>query len=171
MFLGRGRSGSVGSTCARGFFINRIKPMRPSEIKVNYRGGFRGPYIDVRTLIKKRVKLTVIDFQRRASNMMDVDSYTYMQLRISGKLCVTWHSSAVLMNYLEDCRAQSNEILEHTGTDPGIFPINDCIIVEGDDKGYYLEDAPHDAYEASEADIFRLSDESNRGRRWCHGRG
>ena len=35
--------------------------MRPSEINVQYRGGYRGPYIDIRTLIEKRVKLTVID--------------------------------------------------------------------------------------------------------------
>ena len=27
--------------------------MRPSEINVQYRGGYRGPYIDIRTLIEK----------------------------------------------------------------------------------------------------------------------
>ena len=144
--------------------------MRPSEINVQYRGGFRGPYIDIRTLIEKRVKLTVIDFQPRKSQMRDVDSYTHMQIRISGKLCVTWHSSAVLANYLEDCRAQSQMLQEELGCDPGIFPINDCIIVEGEDRGYYLEDAPHDAWELTESDILRVSDESNRGRRWSNGR-
>ncbi len=144
--------------------------MRPSEINVQYRGGYRGPYIDIRTLIEKRVKLTVIDFQERKSQMRDVDSYTHIQIRISGKLCVTWHTSAVLANYLEDCRAQSQMLQEELGCDPGIFPINDCIIVEGEDRGYYLEDAPHDAWELTESDILRLSDESNRGRRWCHGR-
>ena len=144
--------------------------MRPSEINVQYRGGYRGPYIDIRTLIEKRVKLTVIDFQERKSQMRDVDSYTHMQIRISGKLCVTWHTSAVLANYLEDCRAQSQMLQDQTGKDPGIFPINDCIIVEGEDRGYYLEDAPHDAWELTESDILRLSDESNRGRRHCHGR-
>lgn len=144
--------------------------MRPSEINVQYRGGYRGPYIDIRTLIEKRVKLTVIDFQERKSQMRDVESYTHMQIRISGKLCVTWHTSAVLANYLEDCRAQSQMLQDQTGKDPGIFPINDCIIVEGEDRGYYLEDAPHDAWELTEADILRLSDESHRGRRWSHGR-
>ena len=144
--------------------------MRPSEINVQYRGGYRGPYIDIRTLIEKRVKLTVIDFQERKSQMRDVESYTHMQIRISGKLCVTWHTSAVLANYLEDCRAQSQMLQEELGCDPGIFPINDCIIVEGEDRGYYLEDAPHDAWELTEADILRLSDESNRGRRWSQGR-
>lgn len=144
--------------------------MRPSEINVQYRGGYRGPYIDIRTLIEKRVKLTVIDFQERKSQMRDVESYTHMQIRISGKLCVTWHTSAVLANYLEDCRAQSQMLQDQTGKDPGIFPINDCIIVEGEDRGYYLEDAPHDAWELTENDILRLSDESNRGRRHCHGR-
>ena len=142
--------------------------MRPSEINVQYRGGYRGPYIDIRTLIEKRVKLTVIDFQERKSQMRDVESYTHMQIRISGKLCVTWHTSAVLANYLEDCRAQSQMLQEELGCDPGIFPINDCIIVEGEDRGYYLEDAPHDAWELTEADILRLSDESNRGRRHCY---
>lgn len=142
--------------------------MRPSEINVQYRGGYRGPYIDIRTLIEKRVKLTVIDFQERKSQMRDVESYTHMQIRISGKLCVTWHTSAVLANYLEDCRAQSQMLQDQTGKDPGIFPINDCIIVEGEDRGYYLEDAPHDAWELTEADILRLSDESHRGRRWSH---
>ena len=144
--------------------------MRPSEINVQYRGGYRGPYIDIRTLIEKRVKLTVIDFQERKSQMRDVESYTHMQIRISGKLCVTWHTSAVLANYLEDCRAQSQMLQDQTGKDPGIFPINDCIIVEGEDRGYYLEDAPHDAWELTEADILRLSDESHRGRRWSHAR-
>ena len=142
--------------------------MRPSEINVQYRGGYRGPYIDIRTLIEKRVKLTVIDFQERKSQMRDVESYTHMQIRISGKLCVTWHTSAVLANYLEDCRAQSQMLQDQTGKDPGIFPINDCIIVEGEDRGYYLEDAPHDAWELTESDILRLSDESNRGRRHCY---
>lgn len=142
--------------------------MRPSEINVQYRGGYRGPYIDIRTLIEKRVKLTVIDFQERKSQMRDVESYTHMQIRISGKLCVTWHTSAVLANYLEDCRAQSQMLQDQTGKDPGIFPINDCIIVEGEDRGYYLEDAPHDAWELTESDILRLSDESHRGRRWSH---
>ena len=142
--------------------------MRPSEINVQYRGGYRGPYIDIRKLIENRVKLTVIDFQARKSQMRDVESYTHMQIRISGKLCVTWHSSAVLANYLEDCRMQSQMLQEQTGKDPGIFPINDCIIVEGEDRGYYLEDAPHDAWELTEADILRLSDDSNRGRRWSH---
>lgn len=142
--------------------------MRPSEINVQYRGGYRGPYIDIRTLIEKRVKLTVIDFQERKSQMRDVESYTHMQIRISGKLCVTWHTSAVLANYLEDCRAQSQMLQDQTGKDPGIFPINDCIIVEGEDRGYYLEDAPHDAWELTESDILRLSDESHRGRRHCY---
>lgn len=144
--------------------------MRPSEINVQYRGGYRGPYIDIRTLIENRVKLTVIDFQERKSQMRDVESYTHMQIRISGKLCVTWHTSAVLANYLEDCRAQSQMLQDQTGKDPGIFPINDCIIVEGEDRGYYLEDAPHDAWELTERDILRLSDESHRGRRWSHDR-
>lgn len=144
--------------------------MRPSEINVQYRGGYRGPYIDIRKLIENRVKLTVIDFQARKSQMRDVESYTHMQIRISGKLCVTWHSSAVLANYLEDCRAQSQMLQDQTGKDPGIFPINDCIIVEGEDRGYYLEDAPHDAWELTESDILRLSDESHRGRRHCYGR-
>ena len=144
--------------------------MRPSEINVQYRGGFRGPYIDIRTLIEKRVKLTVIDFQPRKSQMRNVESYTHMQIRISGKLCVTWHSSAVLANYLEDCRAQSQMLQEELGCDPGIFPINDCIIVEGEDRGYYLEDAPHDAWELTESEILRLSDDSNRGRRYYHAR-
>ena len=144
--------------------------MRPSEINVQYRGGYLGPYIDIRTLIEKRVKLTVIDFQERKSQMRDVESYTHMQIRISGKLCVTWHTSAVLANYLEDCRAQSQMLQDQTGKDPGIFPINDCIIVEGEDRGYYLEDAPHDAWELTESDILRLSDESHRGRRWIYDR-
>ena len=144
--------------------------MIPSEINVQYRGGYRGPYIDIRTLIEKRVKLTVIDFQERKSQMRDVESYTHMQIRISGKLCVTWHTSAVLANYLEDCRAQSQMLQDQTGKDPGIFPINDCIIVEGEDRGYYLEDAPHDAWELTESDILRLSDESHRGRRWSNDR-
>src|SRR5574344_920992 len=103
--------------------------MRPSEINVQYRGGYRGPYIDIRTLIEKRVKLTVIDFQERKSQMRDVESYTHMQIRISGKLCVTWHSSAVLSNYLEDCLAQTLLRQEKFGCFPGIIPINAGIVV------------------------------------------
>ena len=49
--------------------------MRPSEINVQYRGGYRGPYIDIRTLIEKRVKLTVIDFQERKVVKVPVADY------------------------------------------------------------------------------------------------
>lgn len=142
--------------------------MRPSEIKVNFRGGFRGPYIDVRTLIERRIKLTVIDFMVRTSNIRDCKDYTYMQIRISGTLCVTWHSSQILRQYLEDCRAKCEEILEMNGIYPDIFPINDCIIVEGQDGGYYLEDAPSDAWEMSGEDLNRLFSEPRKGRRWSN---
>lgn len=144
--------------------------MRPSEIKVRYRGGYRGPYIDVRTLINKRIKFTIIDFMEKESNVRDCEHYTLMQIRISGTLCVTWHSSAILYNYLCECREQSEAYKEEFGHDPEIFPINDCILVEGQDGGYYLEDAPGDAWEMSASDIIRVSNESHKGRRWSHGR-
>lgn len=144
--------------------------MRPSEINVRYRGGFRGPYIDVRTLIERRIKITIIDFMIRKSNVRDCETYVYMQIRISGTLCVTWHSSSILNSYLQECRAQSEAYIEENNTDPQIFPINDCIIVEGQDGGYYLEDAPADAWELTQSDIITLSNESHKGRRWSHGR-
>ena len=54
------------------------------------------------------------------------------------------------------------------GTYPDIFPINDCIIVEGQDGGYYLEDAPSDAWEMSGEDLNRLFSEPRKGRRWSY---
>ena len=75
--------------------------MNPSEItNVQYRGGFKEPYIDVQLLIEKKVKLDVMDFTLKPSNLPDCESFCYMKIRIGGRHAVTWHSSGVLTQYL-----------------------------------------------------------------------
>ena len=99
-----------------------------SSISVKYRGGFRGSYIDISQLIDKRVKLDVIDFKKEEkSNVRNCEFYCRMQLRISGVLCVTWHSSEVLTHFLEDCREHQQD------TGEIVFPIESCMFSVGDD--------------------------------------
>lgn len=132
---------------------------RISQIGVQYRGGFRGSYIDVAQLIDKRVKFDVLDFLRGQSCVRNCESYCRMQIRIAGKLCVTWHSSELLTNFLEDCKKHQEE------TGDAVFPIEDCMITIGDDKAYYLIDVPDDAFEPNEKELEKMLDKARRNKR------
>jgi hypothetical protein len=131
---------------------------RVSEIGISCRGGFRGPYVDVGLLIENRVEMNIEDFAVEKSCVKDCDSYCRMQLRIGGRLYVTWHSSAVLMNYLMDCRTKEQE------EGVTIFPIEQCNIVVGDDRSYYLADSTGSA--PGEREMGRMVERSSKnGRR------
>jgi hypothetical protein len=123
--------------------------MKIKDISVKYRGGFKGLYIDVGTLIRKQIPFDVVDFIRGKSCVHDCESYCRMQIRINGKLYVTWHSSEILTNFLEDCRAQETD-------EKKIFPIEDCMMVVGEDRGYYLQDASGIETTFTDKDIERL---------------
>lgn len=102
----------------------------------------------------------VIDFEKEEkSNVRNCDFYCRMQLRISGVLCVTWHSSEVLTNFLEDCREHQQD------TGEVVFPIECCMFSVGDDRAYYLIDAPDDAFVPTERELEKMFDKARRNKR------
>ena len=134
--------------------------MKPSEItNVKYRGGFKGPYIDVQLLIEKKVKLDVMDFTLKPSNLPDCESFCYMKIRIGGRHAVTWQSSGVLTQYLQDCKHAE----EVDGV--AIFLIDECIISQGDDKAYMLIDADNGSLLCGEDVFYDLVDETKKRKR------
>ena len=124
--------------------------MKIKDISVKYRGGFKGTYIGIGILISKRIPFDIIDFIRDKSCVHDCESYCRMQIRINGKLYVTWHSSEILTNFLEDCRSQETDTEK-------LFPIEDCIMTVGEDRGYYLQDASDIVTTLTDKDIERLT--------------
>lgn len=128
-----------------------------SEIDVKYRGSFKGSYIDIQQLIDNSVVMDVLDFSLEKSCVKSCESYCKMQIRIEGHLFVTWHSSEMLSNYLSDCKLKQDEGVV-------VFPIEDCVIVVGDDRAYYLEDAPAVYQHLSDKDIERMVGKSRRGK-------
>lgn len=134
--------------------------MKPSEITfVKLRGGFKGPHIDVQLLIESKVKLDILDFSMKESCVRDCENFCYMQIRIQGRLAVTWQSSGVLTQYLQDCRlAQEEQGME-------VFPISDCVIVQGEDRCYTLMDSDSSSLECDEHIFYDLVDQSKRHRR------
>lgn len=130
---------------------------KPSEISVKYRGGFKGSYIAVQLLIDRKVRLDVLDFTYKASCVRDCEKFCYMQIRVAGHLCVTWQASEVLTGFFEDCKAAEQE----DGATP-IFPITDSIITVGEDRAYYLVDAPADALTPTDEEFDALVRESKR---------
>ena len=130
-----------------------------SQINVKYRGGFRGSYIGISQLIERKVKLDVLDFTCGQSCVRNCETYCRMQIRISGALFVTWHSSEVLTTFLHDCKKHQEETGEAT------FPLEDCIITVGDDRAYYLQDAPCDAFSPTKEELERIVNKANKNRR------
>jgi hypothetical protein len=131
--------------------------MRVSETGVAYRGGFKGSFIDVGNLIDHKVRMDILDFTSDKSCVRDCEDYCRMQIRVAGRLYVTWHSSAILTDFLKDCR-------EKERTDGvSVFPIEDCVITLGDDRGYYLEDAPEGSA-ISDCDLEKIVGHSRKRR-------
>lgn len=159
---------------------------RPSEIKVQYRGGFKGPYIDIQLLIERKVKLDVMDFCYKDSTVRDCDKFCYMQIRIGGRLCVTWQASKVLSDFLADCKAddedtismarqqmaenEGKELVVDDPVDALNFPIVDCILYVNTDRAYYLMDAPEEALEPDELEFQRLVEDSMRSKNYSRRR-
>lgn len=111
--------------------------MKFENINVQFRGGFKGGYVPVQCLIDNKIIIDVLNFARERSQVRDCEMYCRMQIQIGGKLHVTWQASEILTQYMEDCRAQ--DVNEGTQN----FPIEECIIYVGEDRGYYF--GPPDA--------------------------
>ncbi len=111
-----------------------------SQIPVKYKGGYRGPYIDIHQLIDRKIKVDVLDFLITDSKVRGCSFMCKMQLRISGRLAVTWCSSELLSGFLKDCREKEKE------DNIVIFPIEQAIFLIGEDRAYYMADAPEDAF-------------------------
>jgi len=111
--------------------------MKIGDVKVPFKGGFKGGYVPVECLIDHKIIMDVKAFMRDRSRVRDCEFYCKMQIVINGKLHVTWHSSEILTGFLEDCQAQ--DIAEGTNN----LPIEECIIYVGEDRGYYF--GPPDA--------------------------
>lgn len=127
---------------------------RPSQTGVQYRGGFRGSYIPVSVLIDNGWTFDIIDFIVGDSCVRDCESYCRMQIRIGGVLYVTWHSSELLAQYLNDCKAQQQASGE------ALFPLEGCKLTRGDDRGYYIVDGDDEPPTADE--VRRVVDKRNR---------
>lgn len=125
---------------------------------IRYKGGFRGSYIAIQLLIEYRIRIDVIDYSLDRSCVRNCESYCRMQIRISGSLYVTWHSSELLTEFLKDCKEHE----ESTGD--AAYPLESCIVTVGDDRGYYLQDAPDDAITPDKELIDRLVEQSRRRR-------
>lgn len=129
-----------------------------SQIGVKYRGGFRGSYIDISQLIDRKIKLDVMDFTCGQSCVRNCETYCRMQIRINGALHVTWHSSEVLTTYLEDCKKHEQ------ATGDIAFPIEDCIVTIGEDRAYYLQDAPSDSFVPTKEELERIVNKANKNK-------
>lgn len=120
---------------------------------IRYRGGFRGKRIAITDLIDSRARFNLVDFRIDDSRVRDCATYCIMQIEMAGHYYVTWHSSSILSEFLTEVKAQS----------PDYFPITDCMLYEGDDRGYYLKDADDSAVTLSESEVERMM--RNVGRR------
>ena len=69
------------------------------------------------------------------------------------------HSSEVLTNFLEDCREHQQD------TGEVVFPIECCMFSVGDDRAYYLIDAPDDAFVPTERELEKMFDKARRNKR------
>lgn len=125
---------------------------------VKYKGGFRGSYIALPLLIEHKIRLDILDFSVDESRVRNCDSYCRMQIRINGGLYVTWHSSEIMTLFLKDCKA------DETMTGATNFPLENCMVTIGDDRGYYLQDATKDAVKPSKSLLDQLVDISRRRR-------
>lgn len=125
---------------------------------VRYKGGFRGSYIALSLLIEYKIRIDVLDFSVDESCVRNCESYCRMQVRIAGRLIVTWHSSELMTEFLKDCKAD-----EQTSGEAA-FPLEGCMVVIGDDRGYYLQDATEDAVTPDEELLNKLIDMSRRRR-------
>lgn len=107
---------------------------RPSQTGVSYKGGFRGSYIPIQAILDNGWPIDILNFVNGDSCIRDCESYCRMQIRIGGRLYVTWHSSEILARYLADCREKEQE------EGSPLFPLEGCKLTRGEDRGYYISD-------------------------------
>lgn len=78
--------------------------MKIGDVKVPFKGGFKGGYVPVECLIDHKIIMDVKAFMRDRSRVRDCEFYCKMQIAIDGKLHVTWHSSEILTGFLRTAR-------------------------------------------------------------------
>ena len=120
--------------------------------------GFSGSYVDVKVLIEHRVALTIEKYELRPSCMQG-GQLCMLQVSVSGRPLTTWCGSMKLIDIFQQCDA-----LEKEGQ--VCWPIEDCVIVRGDDGGYFLQDADDSCLRPTALQIDELIDQSRRRGSW-----
>lgn len=120
--------------------------------------GFNGSYIDIKLLIDRRVVLNIEKYELRPSCMQG-GQLCMMQVSISGRPLTTWHGSMKLIDIFQQC-----DQLEKEGT--VCWPIEECIIVRGDDGGYFLQDADESCFRPTVEQVEELIELSHRRGSW-----
>lgn len=124
--------------------------MKVGDINIPFKGGFKGGYIPIDCLIENKIIMDVKSFMRDRSQVKGCEYYCKMQISIGGKLHVTWHSSEILATFLEDCKMQD----EQEGTKN--FPIEECIVYVGEDRGYYFGPPDEESITPTEKELEKL---------------
>lgn len=138
------------------------------KISVKFRNRFNGAFIDKKVLIKNKIVINVEDFRVDKSKVHGCENLCRMKLTISGRPIVTWHASANLIDFLNQCQEDDIERKIKYEEDKAIakeqgsqfkkkftsnFPIEDAILFRGDDKAYYLIPAPEDAMRPTDDEL------------------
>lgn len=129
-----------------------------SSLGITVGGGFNGSYIDIKLLIERRVVLNIEKYELRPSCMQG-GQLCMMQVSISGRPITTWHGSMKLIDIFQQC-----DQLEKEGT--VCWPLEECIIVRGDDGGYSLQDADESCFWPTVKQVEELIELSHRRGSW-----
>lgn len=129
-----------------------------SSLGITVGGGFNGSYIDVKLLIDRRVVMNIEKYELRPSCMQS-SKFCMVQVSISGRPITTWHGSMKLADIF-----QQADKMEQEGHK--CWPIEDCIIVKGDDGGYSLQDADDSCLHPTAQQIDEMINESRRRGSW-----
>lgn len=129
-----------------------------SKLGITAGDGFNGSFIDTKVLIERRVALNIEKYEIRPSCLQG-SQLLMLQLSIGGRYVLTWNGSTKLAGLLAQATAkeQQGEVC---------FPIEDCIIVEGDDGGYGLQDADQSCLHPTAAEVDELISQSRRRGSW-----
>lgn len=131
-----------------------------SSLGIKATQGFKGSYIPITSIIDNKISLNVESYDIRPS-CMHGSQMCLMQLSINGRPMVTWHGSQNLISILNECKAMD-------ATGKRCFPLEDCIIVEGDDGGYYFADADESCLKPTAGQLDEIC--KDRGRRFSRRR-
>lgn len=128
-----------------------------SSLGITVGGGFNGSYIDVKILIAHRVVLNIEKYELRPSCMQG--QFCMLQINIAGRPLTTWHGSSKLVDIFKQA-----DQMEKDGHK--CWPIEECIIVKGDDNGYSLQDADDSCLHPTAQQIDEMINESRRRGSW-----